>query len=85
MILTSQTCIYLPYTSGFYGAPLVYLVFGCQTDGTVPNTLVIANCEIVKPRVAAAEYISAVTLLLYDAFAYVIFHFFFLLCTSASL
>lgn len=30
-----------------------------QTDGTVPNTLVIANCEIVKPRVAAAEYISA--------------------------
>lgn len=29
-----------------------------QTDGTVPNTLVIANCEIVKPRVAAAEHIS---------------------------
>ncbi|KAM7471823.1 hypothetical protein LguiA_010006 [Lonicera macranthoides] len=28
------------------------------TDGSVPNTLVIANCEIVKPRVAAAEYIS---------------------------
>ncbi|KAK7273577.1 hypothetical protein RIF29_14633 [Crotalaria pallida] len=28
-----------------------------QTDGTVPNTLVIANCEIVKPRVAAAEHI----------------------------
>ncbi|XP_044495469.1 WD-40 repeat-containing protein MSI4-like [Mangifera indica] len=29
-----------------------------QTDGSVPNTLVIANCEIVKPRVAAAEHIA---------------------------
>nr|AGG11792.1 FVE-3 variant [Dimocarpus longan] len=29
-----------------------------QTDGSVPNTLVIANCEVVKPRVAAAEHIS---------------------------
>ncbi|KAF8393536.1 hypothetical protein HHK36_021780 [Tetracentron sinense] len=29
-----------------------------ETDGSVPNTLVIANCEIVKPRVAAAEHIS---------------------------
>ncbi|KZV58799.1 hypothetical protein F511_18636 [Dorcoceras hygrometricum] len=29
-----------------------------QTDGTVPNTLVIANVEIVKTRVAAAEHIS---------------------------
>ncbi|KAK9734517.1 hypothetical protein RND81_04G144900 [Saponaria officinalis] len=29
-----------------------------QTDGSVPNTLVIANVEIVKPRVAAAEHIS---------------------------
>ncbi|KAK3018688.1 hypothetical protein RJ639_003119, partial [Escallonia herrerae] len=29
-----------------------------KTDGSVPNTLVIANCEIVKPRVAAAEHIS---------------------------
>ncbi|GJZ94327.1 WD40 repeat-containing protein MSI4-like protein [Tanacetum coccineum] len=28
------------------------------TDGSVPNTLVIANYEIVKPRVAAAEHIS---------------------------
>ncbi|KVI05888.1 WD40 repeat-containing protein [Cynara cardunculus var. scolymus] len=28
------------------------------TDGSVPNTLVIANCEIVKPRVAAAEHIA---------------------------
>ncbi|XP_073295856.1 WD-40 repeat-containing protein MSI4-like [Primulina huaijiensis] len=29
-----------------------------QTDGTVPNTLVIANVEIVKTRVAAAEHIA---------------------------
>ncbi|KAF3655188.1 hypothetical protein FXO37_16076 [Capsicum annuum] len=29
-----------------------------QTDGSCPNTLVIANCEIVKPRVAAAQHIS---------------------------
>ncbi|GKA32607.1 WD40 repeat-containing protein MSI4-like protein [Tanacetum coccineum] len=29
-----------------------------ETDGSVPNTLVIANYEIVKPRVAAAEHIS---------------------------
>lgn len=28
-----------------------------QTDGSVPNTLVIANCEVVKSRVAAAEHI----------------------------
>ncbi|XP_031388956.1 WD-40 repeat-containing protein MSI4-like isoform X1 [Punica granatum] len=31
-----------------------------QTDGSVPNTLVIANVEVVKPRVAAAEHISQV-------------------------
>ncbi|KAI4330679.1 hypothetical protein MLD38_028941 [Melastoma candidum] len=29
-----------------------------QTDGSVPNTLVIANVEVVKHRVAAAEHIS---------------------------
>ncbi|KAL9689409.1 hypothetical protein QQ045_009794 [Rhodiola kirilowii] len=29
-----------------------------QTDGSVPNTLIIANCDIVKPRVAAAEHIA---------------------------
>ncbi|CAJ2661111.1 unnamed protein product [Trifolium pratense] len=29
-----------------------------QTDGTVPNTLVIATVELVKPRVAAAEHIA---------------------------
>ncbi|KAK9102559.1 hypothetical protein Sjap_019813 [Stephania japonica] len=29
-----------------------------QTDGSMPNTLIVANCEVVKPRVAAAEHIS---------------------------
>ncbi|KAL2457668.1 WD-40 repeat-containing protein MSI4 [Abeliophyllum distichum] len=29
-----------------------------QTDQTVPNTLIIANCDIVKPRVAAANHIA---------------------------
>nr|XP_018684678.1 PREDICTED: WD-40 repeat-containing protein MSI4-like isoform X2 [Musa acuminata subsp. malaccensis] len=29
-----------------------------RTDGTYPNTLVVANCEVVKPRTAAAEHIS---------------------------
>ncbi|KAI5409710.1 hypothetical protein KIW84_055237 [Lathyrus oleraceus] len=28
-----------------------------QTDDSVPNTLVIANCEVMKTRVAAAEHI----------------------------
>ncbi|KAJ3694985.1 hypothetical protein LUZ60_000362 [Juncus effusus] len=30
-----------------------------QTDGSMPNILVIANCDVVKPRVAAGEHISA--------------------------
>ncbi|KAH7842172.1 hypothetical protein Vadar_002254 [Vaccinium darrowii] len=29
-----------------------------QTDGSVPNTLVIANCEVVKARVAAVEHVA---------------------------
>ncbi|KAL2457338.1 WD-40 repeat-containing protein MSI4 [Abeliophyllum distichum] len=29
-----------------------------QTDQTVPNTLIIANCDIVKPRVAAENHIA---------------------------
>ncbi|XP_022631982.1 WD-40 repeat-containing protein MSI4-like [Vigna radiata var. radiata] len=29
-----------------------------QTDESVPNTLVIANCDVVKPRVVAVEHIS---------------------------
>lgn len=37
-----------------------YLFSHIQTDGSVPNTLVIANCEVVKPRVAAAEHIAQV-------------------------
>ncbi|XP_074578271.1 WD-40 repeat-containing protein MSI4-like [Curcuma longa] len=34
------------------------LFFSERTDGTYPNTLVVANCEVVKPRVATAEHIS---------------------------
>uniref|UniRef100_A0A9I9ECQ8 Uncharacterized protein n=1 Tax=Cucumis melo TaxID=3656 RepID=A0A9I9ECQ8_CUCME len=34
-----------------------------MTDGSVPNTLVIANCEVVRPRVATAEYIFKILLL----------------------
>lgn len=48
-----------------YGSSLLsycfFFSFCFQTDGSVPNTLVIANCEVVKPRVAAAEHISQVT------------------------
>ncbi|KAL8503063.1 hypothetical protein ACS0TY_021980 [Phlomoides rotata] len=29
-----------------------------QTDHTQPNTLIIANCEVVKPRVAAENHIA---------------------------
>ncbi|KAL3532618.1 hypothetical protein ACH5RR_006139 [Cinchona calisaya] len=29
-----------------------------QTDHTVPNTLIIANCDVVKPRVAAESHIA---------------------------
>ncbi|KAL0415104.1 UNVERIFIED_CONTAM: WD-40 repeat-containing protein MSI4 [Sesamum latifolium] len=39
-------------TSGIYDA--------YQTDGIIPNTLVIATAEVVKSRVAAAEHISQV-------------------------
>ncbi|KAL1554967.1 WD-40 repeat-containing protein msi4, variant 2 [Salvia divinorum] len=31
-----------------------------QTDHTQPNTLIIANCEVVKPRVAAESHIANV-------------------------
>lgn len=43
-------------SSSWFCLPLYFY----QTDGSVPNTLVIANCEVVKPRVAAAEHISQV-------------------------
>lgn len=49
---------------------LCYIICLCcvlnafQTDGSVPNTLVVANCEVVKPRVAAAEHIAEVILTL---------------------
>ncbi|KAJ8440595.1 hypothetical protein Cgig2_028724 [Carnegiea gigantea] len=38
-----------------FGMTFISSVFTFQTDGSVPNTLVIANVEVVKPRVAAAE------------------------------
>ena len=41
-------------------------VFTFQMDGSVPNTLIIANVEVDKPRVAAAEHISEVTLSLHN-------------------
>lgn len=44
------------FKSSWFCLPLYFY----QTDGSVPNTLVIANCEVVKPRVAAAEHISQV-------------------------
>ncbi|THU61967.1 hypothetical protein C4D60_Mb01t00190 [Musa balbisiana] len=37
---------------------ILIITITLHTDGSVPNTLVIANCEIVKPRVAAVEHIS---------------------------
>ena len=39
---------------------VLLLVFLLQTDGSVPNTIVIATCDVVKPRVAAGEHISQV-------------------------
>ncbi|KAF5802740.1 hypothetical protein HanXRQr2_Chr06g0263111 [Helianthus annuus] len=38
----------------------LFLVLLLQIDGSVPNTRVTANCGVVKPKVAAAEYISQV-------------------------
>ncbi|KAF5935214.1 hypothetical protein HYC85_026343 [Camellia sinensis] len=35
-----------------------YFLVAVMTDGSVPNTLVISNCEVVKSRVAAAEHIA---------------------------
>lgn len=63
VILLQLLCIIL-FTLGLYmliyPSCFVYLGLFTQTDGSVPNTLVIANCEVVKPRVAAAEHISQV-------------------------
>jgi len=54
---------------------MISLLCFFQTDGSVPNTLVIANVEVVKPRVAAAEHISQVIL---------IFIYFYLIILAAS-
>jgi hypothetical protein len=61
----AKSLIRLSCTKQVYGSSSLYywffFPFCFQTDGSVPNTLVIANCEVVKPRVAAAEHISQVT------------------------
>ena len=53
--------IFLCTVSSSFG---VTMFFWCcfQTDGECPNTLVVAQCEVVKPRTAAAEHISQVCL-----------------------
>ena len=40
----------------------IFFWYYFQTDGECPNTLVVAQCEVVKPRTAAAEHISQVRL-----------------------
>lgn len=56
IIVSSFILLLCLFKSSWFCLPLYFY----QTDGSVPNTLVIANCEVVKPRVAAAEHISQV-------------------------
>ncbi|WOG99155.1 hypothetical protein DCAR_0518503 [Daucus carota subsp. sativus] len=58
LVWPSLSCRWGPVTEQATYKNRQRLYLSEQTDGTVPNTLVIANCEIVKPRVAAAEHIS---------------------------
>lgn len=53
-------CFYISISTVFCCLSHCFVFCSSQTDGSVPNTLVIANCEVVKPRVAAAEHISQV-------------------------
>lgn len=46
--------------------PSLLLLPVMQTDGSVPNTLLIAKCDVVKRRVAAAEHIAKVMYLHID-------------------
>lgn len=56
-----MTVVRSDYQTVISCSPFDFYLFAIgQTDGSVPNTLVIANCEVVKPRVAAAEHISQV-------------------------
>lgn len=43
---------------------MLYFVY--QTDHTQPNTLIIANCEVVKPRVASESHIANVPISFYS-------------------
>lgn len=63
---------------------VIYFLLCYQTDGSVPNTLVIANCEVVKPRVAAAEHISQVMLWLSFSFSFLSMYFSALFCAYAN-
>ncbi|XVF74409.1 hypothetical protein PTKIN_Ptkin13bG0108200 [Pterospermum kingtungense] len=58
LVWPSQSCRWGPQLEQATYKSRQRLYLSEQTDGSVPNTLVIANCEVVKPRVAAAEHIS---------------------------
>ncbi|XP_061371103.1 WD-40 repeat-containing protein MSI4-like [Gastrolobium bilobum] len=58
LVWPSLSCRWGPQLAQATYKNLHRLYLSEQTDGSDPNTLVIANCEVVKPRVAAAEHIS---------------------------
>jgi len=64
--LACLCCAYSYHCINAFGLTFTSSVFTFQTDGSVPNTFVIANVEVVKPRVAAAEHISQVALSLHN-------------------
>ncbi|XP_050218597.1 WD-40 repeat-containing protein MSI4-like [Mercurialis annua] len=58
LVWPSLSCRWGPHLEQFTYKNRQRLYLSEQTDGSVPNTLVIANCEVVKTRVAAAEHIA---------------------------
>ena len=60
------SCVHSHHGITTFGMTFISTVFTFQTDGSVPNTLIIADVEVVKPRVAAIEHISQVTLSLHN-------------------
>ncbi|XP_008793220.1 WD-40 repeat-containing protein MSI4-like isoform X1 [Phoenix dactylifera] len=58
LVWPSQSCRWGPQLEEGKYKNLHRLYLSERTDGTFPNTLVISNCEVVKPRIAAAEHIS---------------------------
>lgn len=58
LVWPSQSCRWGPIIESAKYKNRQRLYLSEQTDGSVPNTLVIANVEVVKPRVAAADHIS---------------------------